>query len=349
VKSQQLWIAVALTALAGFVTVACTSSAAPPAAAPAAVSASAPVATAPAERPRHDVRIGYPSPSPGVLPIYVAWREGIFAEDGLDPELSSLQTNLIISGLLAGEIDYGTSFSSVVHAAATGADVRAIFAIVARPQHSFVVRPEITSGEQLAGKRIAVTSLRGAGAFEAQQVLARFGLARGDATLLAIPGDASRLQAMVAGALDAAVLTMPFDLQGEQEGLRILVRLADIMELTHAGVGTTVAKLRGAPDEVKRFVKGSLRGIDLIKRDKAIAVRHLSEWLDMPPELASRAYDAAMATWSDTGMASEAGLQLDLAEIKAELGTDEDIPIARVVDYTPLREAARELGRPVPP
>jgi hypothetical protein len=48
-------------------------------------------------------------------------------------------------------------------------------------------------------------------------------------------------------------------------------------------------------------------------------------------------------------MASEAARQLDIAEIKAELGIQEDIPIARVVDYAPLREAARELGRPVPP
>jgi ABC-type nitrate/sulfonate/bicarbonate transport system substrate-binding protein len=219
----------------------------------------------------------------------MAWREGIFAEEGIDPELTSLQTTLIISGLLAGEIDYGTSFSSIVHAAGRSGDLcdrGSAAALVCRAPGDH----ERGAAYREADRRDVAARRRGVpGAASARPL-------RPDARRHH-PGDASRLQAMVAGALDAAVLTMPFDLQGEQEWLKVLVRLADIMELTHAGVGTTTARLRDAPDEVKRFVKSSLCGIDLIKRDKAVAVRHLSEWLSMPPDLASRAYDAAMATW----------------------------------------------------
>ena len=69
----------------------------------------------------------------------------------------------------------------------------------------------------------------------------------------------------------------------------------------------------------------------------------------MSPELAGRAFDDAVSTWSDSGIAPEAGLQIDLEEVKAQSGSREDIPLGRVVDYAPLREAARDLSLPLPP
>ncbi|HEY7063549.1 MAG TPA: ABC transporter substrate-binding protein [Chloroflexota bacterium] len=305
-----------------------------------------PASAAPTEAPHKHVLVAYPSPSLSYFPLFVGWKEGLFAAEGLDLEWTQLQSNLMISAMLAGEVDYGTSFSSIIRAAATGADVRAILATVDRPQHSFVVPAAITSGEQLRGKRIGVNSLGGVQEYEAYEVLARYGLGRSDATISGIAADTARLQALQAGALDAAVIGMPFDLVAEDQGMRVLVRLSDIIELTHAGVGTTTAKLRDAPDEVRGFLRASLRGVDLTKHDKATAVRHMEDWLDMSPDVASRAYDAAVLTWSDMGIAPEAGLQLDLAEVKAQTGASEDIPIASVVDYTPLREATRDLGRP---
>jgi NitT/TauT family transport system substrate-binding protein len=289
--------------------------------------------------------VAYPSPSLSYFPIWVGWKEGLFAAEGLDLEFTGLQSNLMISAILAGEVDYGTSFSSIVRAAATGADVRAILATVDRPQHAFILGPSVAGAEQLKGKRIGVNGLGGAQEYEAYEVLARYGLGRADATISGIGSDSARLQALHAGAIDAAVISMPFDLLAEDQGMRVLVRLADVIELTHAGVGTSTAKLRDAPDEVRRFLRASLRGVELTKREKAIAVRHMVEWLEMTPEMAGRAYDAAVSTWSDTGVAPESGLQLDLAEVKAQAGTTEDIPLARVVDYTLLREATRDLGR----
>ncbi|HLH23775.1 MAG TPA: ABC transporter substrate-binding protein [Chloroflexota bacterium] len=323
-------------------------SAAPPAAT-AAEPAAASAAAGPTEPPRRSAIVAYPSPSLSYFPLWVAWKEGLFAAEGLDLDFTQLQSNLMISAMLAGEVDYGTSFSSIVRAAATGADVRAILATVDRPQHSFVLGPSVTSPEQLRGKRIGINSLGGAQEYEAYEVLARYGLGRSDTTMAALGSDTARLQAMQAGAIDAAVIGMPFDLVAEDQGLRVLVRLADILALTHAGVGTSTAKLRDAPDEVRRFLRASLRGVDLTKGDKAVALRHMEDWLDMTPEMASRAYDAAVPTWSETGIAPEAGLQLDLAEVKAQSGASEDIPVSRVVDYTLLREAAHDLERPVPP
>jgi ABC-type nitrate/sulfonate/bicarbonate transport system substrate-binding protein len=338
-------LALRLALIVGALASAC---AAPPPAAPQAAGAEAAArggSTAIAEPARRAAVVAYPSPSLSYFPIWVGWKEGLFAAEGLDLEFTGLQSNLMISAILAGEVDYGTSFSSIVRAAATGADVRAILATVDRPQHSFIVGPSITSPEQLKGKRIGVNGLGGAQEFEAYEVLARYGLGRADATISGIGSDAARLQAMQAGAIEGAVISMPYDLLAEDQGMRVLVRLADIIELTHAGVGTSTAKLRDAPDEVRRFLRASLRGVDLTKRDKAVAVRHMAEWLEMTPEMASRAYDGAVATWSDTGVAPESGLQLDLAEVKAQAGTTEDIPLARVVDYTLLREATRDLGR----
>ena len=178
--------------------------------------------------------------------------------------------------------------------------------------------PGVSSPEQLRGDRIGINGLGGAQEYEAYEVLARYGIGRGDTTISGIGSDAARLQAMQAGAIDAAVIGMPFDLLAEDQGMRVLVRLADLIALTH-GVGTGTAKLQAAPDEVRRFLRASdLRSVQLTKRDKPTALRHMIEWLEMTPDVASRAYDAAVPTWSDTGVAPEAGLRLDLAEVGAE-------------------------------
>jgi NitT/TauT family transport system substrate-binding protein len=235
----------------------------PPPAVPQAPAAEAAPRGGSAAPARRAAVVAYPSPSLSYFPIWVGWKEGLFAAEGLDLEFTGLQSNLMISAILAGEVDYGTSFSSIVRAAATGADVRAILATVDRPQHSFIVGPGITSPDQLKGKRIGVNGLGGAQEYEAYEVLARYGLGRADATISGIGSDSARLQALQAGAIDAAVIGMPFDLLAEDQGMRVLVRLGDIIELTHAGVGTSTAKLRDAPDEVRRFLRASLRGVEL--------------------------------------------------------------------------------------
>src|SRR5207302_10785399 len=137
--------AIALLAVlaAAFAAACAPRAAAPPQAA--AESAPRPASAAPTEAPRKHVIVAYPSPSLSYFPLFVGWKEGLFAAEGLDLEFTQLQSNLMISAILDGEVDYGTSFSSIVRAAATGADVRAILATVDRPQHSFVLGPSVTS------------------------------------------------------------------------------------------------------------------------------------------------------------------------------------------------------------
>ena len=45
---------------------------------------------------------------------------GFFQEQGLDPEFIQLKTDISVAGLISGQVDYATPFSSIVRAAESG-------------------------------------------------------------------------------------------------------------------------------------------------------------------------------------------------------------------------------------
>ncbi len=99
------------------------------------------------------IKIAYPTPSLSYFPIIVGWKAGFFQEQGLESEFIQLKTDLSIAGLIAGQVDYATPFSSIVRAAVQGVQVRAIMGLVDTAQHVLVVNPKVKSVKIPKGAR----------------------------------------------------------------------------------------------------------------------------------------------------------------------------------------------------
>src|SRR5690242_7273667 len=81
--------------------VACSGSAAPPAAAPSGVPTAALPTAAPRPRP---LAVGYSAVSGTYLPLWLAQEAGLFAREGLDVELRYASSTALASALVAGEV-----------------------------------------------------------------------------------------------------------------------------------------------------------------------------------------------------------------------------------------------------
>src|SRR5215468_77505 len=107
------------------------------------------------------VKIATPSRGLFELPVVVAMRNGYFRTEGLDVQKIQIQPEIAVKALLAGEVDYVSAWGTTVQAAMTGAPIKVVAAMVSRPLHVLISRPEIRIGRNLKRKTLGVDSVGG--------------------------------------------------------------------------------------------------------------------------------------------------------------------------------------------
>ena len=136
------------------------------------------------------------------LPDRVAQERGFFDKEGLRVRYIQFQgTNLMLSALLANELDYVTIIPFIAGAATRGLPVKIVAATAKASGYAIVSRPEIDSIKALKGKRIAINTFGSSADFAIYQLLSRNGLDQNkDVTLQALAGSPdARFAALLGG------------------------------------------------------------------------------------------------------------------------------------------------------
>ena len=157
------------------------------------------------------IRIGYGSLSVHYAPIWIAGEARLFQKNGIDAEVLYLESALVRTALIAGEIAFGgMSGTTMAAPRLQGADTILIASFLNSLQYRLVVRPEIRTVADLKGKRVGVAGF-GLGAHRgAQIILAKLGLNPDtDVIMLQIGGDPTRMSALLGGTIDATVFNPP--------------------------------------------------------------------------------------------------------------------------------------------
>ena len=150
----------------------------------------------------------------------------------------------------------------------------------------------------------------------------------------------TRLAALRAGAIDATPIDVAFAVKAEDEGFRRLVYLGDLIELPLSGIAVMDQKLQSQREQVKRVVRATVRGTRFMKQNRGETVQMLSDYLKITPAQSAKAYDASIGSFTEGGIISDRGVQLDIQLTKERLKLTKDIPISQLVDWTLVREVA---------
>ena len=146
------------------------------------------------------------------LPYVVAKERGFFEKEGLKVQLITFRgTNLMLTALLTGDLDYATIFAVFNRrggAWTAGEDTRR------GDQEQFLFYGRTARDENvkaLRGKKIGINSFGSSADYAAYAAVSRSGIdPNKDLTILAIGGGApERLAAVVSGSVDATVITSP--------------------------------------------------------------------------------------------------------------------------------------------
>ena len=303
-------------------------------------------ATPTAGRSLERVVIGVPGVSLSYLPTYLAWKFGYFEEEGLAPEFVPASGNVFVPAMLSGEMDFTTNLSSIGTHAGQGGPTKIVQFQTVRLQHALTVRPDITTPQQLEGKRVAILSLGTLPAFEVQKLAEHFGLR--DVAMVVAGGEMERIAAIEAGAADAAISSIPANLVAERRGIPTLLRVGTVLDVPQAGLGTTDANLRDRADFVTRTLRAAARALPAVHARRDDVIQIIAQWIELSPEDAARAYEQVADTFSPNGLATEAQLRAYLQLMQETANVPADATFDRLYDFTIARRVAQELGLPLP-
>ena len=283
--------------------------------------------------------IGTPSRGLFEFPAVVAMRKGFYKDEGLEADKVQMQPAIAVKALISGDIDYLLAWGSAIRAAVTGVPIKAVIGMASRPLHVLIARPDIKTPKDLKGKIIGVDSVAGTVDYLSRVAVRHFGFEPEKDIKIIVTGESpTRLAALRAGSIDATPIDVAFAMKAEDEGFRRLLYLGDIIELPLSGIAVTEKKLQTQREQVKKVVRASLRGTRFMKQNRAETIQMLSDYLHISPSQAGKAYDVSMNSFTEDGIISDKGVNLDVQLTKERLKITKEIPLSQLVDWSLVKE-----------
>ncbi len=267
--------------------------AAPSGAAPASGSATTSAATAapPAER----LRVAWVSPSGGYLPLWAAQDAGLFRERGLEAELTFTSGAQAVQALLAGEVDVAyTDGSAVVRAGLAGGDTVILGSTTNTFPFKLVANPAVRRVEDLKGRKLGITRTGTTTDFAARYMLRQAGLAPdADVALIQAGGTPEMLEAIVAGGLDAGLMSEPYGLLAVRQGYPAILDLSTMgVEYPVTSIGVLKPLVSARPAALAAYVGGLTDAIAWVRGHRAEAIEILSRFTQTDdPQTLTDTYD----------------------------------------------------------
>lgn len=209
--------------------------------------------------------------------------------------------------------------------------------------HLFVT-PDIRSYADIKGKTVLVDAPNTAYAFQLYAMLKQHGLAKGDYVVKSVGATTARLKGMQDGTGVAAILSPPFSIRGEREGLKDMGSAAQALG---AYQGQTAFVLRSwaraNQDTLVRYLQSYLEGLrwSLDRANKDDAVKLYMEKLNLPADIASQCYD--VATQPKGGLAVDGAFDMDgfrnVLKLRSEFEGGQPLAPEKYLDLSYYRRA----------
>ncbi|HET7006590.1 MAG TPA: ABC transporter substrate-binding protein [Candidatus Binatia bacterium] len=234
------------------------------------------------DKPLKKIYWGVSTLSPTLWIPWIAKEAKLFEKNGLDVEAVLLNgSGRTSQAMLSGSLFAASvALPQVMLADLTGADLVNVAHGIGVQGSRLMVRPEIRKVEDLKGKRIGISSLGSAGDLLFGYVLRKYGIdTTREVTWLAVGNTAERLQALMNGAVDAADMTYPADVEAERKGFRALLDAKKEIVYPTASVVTRRRTIKEDRDTVMRFVRSFVEGIAYFKQNKEFSKKVLTKYM----------------------------------------------------------------------
>lgn len=226
--------------------------------------------------------VGYSAQAGSLAPIWITKEAGIFRKHGLDVELLFIPGGpTAAAALLSGEVPITVvGGPAVVSSNLAGSDLVMIAGIVNTFAFQIVTVKGITSYQQLKGKRLGVNRYGASPDVAARFALKHMGIDLKEITILQLGEQSTRLQAMMAGQLEAAVFLPPITTIALKHCMNVLLDLADLgAEFQITGLGSSQKFLTQRRPTAIKFMHAFVEGIHYFKTHKSESMRTIAKYM----------------------------------------------------------------------
>ena len=251
-------------------------------------------------------RIAYGTTGENPTALWIGVEQGFYRKHGVNAEVLYMRSGpLAMSALASGDVQMVfTSANNVLNGAAAGLDVAVVATVIPKAEGAFVARPEIQRPEDLKGKFVAIQSVGGGGWANNMLALDYLNLdpERDRIQFLVFPDQASRVQALEIGRVQAAWLGYTFSDVLKKKGFVVLVDLGKA-PIPYLGTSLVTRRLnmRHDPKAVEGVIKGTLDAVRFVlnPQNRTVVVKTLMRRLRLGRlEEAESGYNSLVTTYA---------------------------------------------------
>jgi ABC-type nitrate/sulfonate/bicarbonate transport system substrate-binding protein len=292
------------------------------------------------------VRIGYSSSGVNYADLFLAKEKGYFREEGLEPQLIQMSSNIAITANIAGEVDGQAAIGSAIRAIQRGAPLRVVVVTLRRPLFWLVVRPEYRSVKELKGKVLGITTIGGSQHLRAKGMLAAGGLdGDKDITSIQISDQTMQLQALVSNSVQMTALSPPWvAVARDKFKMNILDSALDRFAGVDSGLAVSLKLLQEKPDLVKRILRARAKGNRYYLENEREGSEFLARLYRVDFKTALESYRGSKPAFTSTGIPTDDEIKEHLAGDAQTLKLAKPAAPADIFDFTLQREIVRDFG-----
>jgi NitT/TauT family transport system substrate-binding protein len=263
--------------------------------------------------------------------LEIGVKGGVWPANGVRLEIVSFPGDARLQqALTAGSVDFGLGSGPAMGYASKGVPARAVAALADRPENMALVvsvKSNITSVDELKGKRIAVTTAGSLTDWLARALAQSKGWGPDGVEVVPMGEMRTRLAAMQSGDLPASVTATEQAFEIEEQGLgKVLMTFGEIVPHFHTHV--IFARdhvIKNDPELVKKFLHAWFKTVRFMKDHKDVAVKTAADTMKVSEMVISRAYDFEMGMMSFDGKFDPQAIEIIRQSLK-DLGIVDFVP-----------------------
>ena len=284
------------------------------------------------------VRISISSRSNTSVSFYVAVSKGFFRDEGMDVEIIQANPRLGVMALMNGDVSFTGTFVSTVRGILSGFPLKIVVVAFKKGVYYLIAHPSVKDIQELKGKKLGVSSIRGSDHLVAEELLRSKGFNPAQLQPVALGDTFVRLQSVITGAVEVTTLSPPHDLMAQQMGGKVLAGPPEV-GMPASGMITSDRLIKENPQFVKRGVRALLKANRLIEENRPETIRILLQWVKQTPEIAGRSYDVELKSILRDGIMNDG----DMENFLERLGNEKKKALDDVRDFSFARQVWKEL------
>jgi NitT/TauT family transport system substrate-binding protein len=237
------------------------------------------------------------SPSANLWPVFIGIDKGFFNAENVKADVVYIQSSAsVIQQLSAGSLDMSMSTGLVdpIRAIDQGAAIALARFEVQAPPYALLAKSSIKSLKELKGKVISVGGPKDITRIYVERMLAPQGLKTGDYDFVYAGATSARAQALLGGAVDAAILLPPSNFQLQNAGYNDLgLAMQFAPELAFSGTVVNKAWAARNANLLKGVLEAQSKSIEYLydAKNRAEVVRILVAVSGQKPDDVEKSYD----------------------------------------------------------